>query len=118
LLSVVPAEAGVGDLSGVEETSAVGTGDGSKKHALRNTGDEIAHGLDAVEGRQVLAVDLPGVHRGEELAFALGAGLLEGVIPGGAAASDGGVGVGGGVLLCCGHTILLIKVTLRIVCAF
>jgi hypothetical protein len=61
LLSAL-AEAGVGDLSGVDETSAVRTGDGAEKHALRDTGDEVAHNLDAIEGGQVQAEGLPGVH--------------------------------------------------------
>jgi len=50
---------------------------------------------------------MPGcVHRREDFAFAFGAGLLESVIPGGAAAGDGGVGVGGRIVRYFGHTIL------------
>ncbi len=54
------AQGAAGDLRGIKEASAVRLGDGSKKHALGDTCDEIAHGIDAVEGGQVEPVGLCG----------------------------------------------------------
>ena len=91
---VLGAKGDAGQLGGIEETRTVRAGDGAQQNALRDTGDEVAYGIGAVESGETLTVGPGCVHRGEDFAFALGAGLLEGVIPGGAAAGDGGVGVG------------------------
>lgn len=90
----------------MEETSTVRTGDDIEEHALRNAGDEIEHGIGAVEGGQVHPEGLRGVHSREDLAFAFGSGLLEGVIPSGAAAGDSRVGVSRRIGQRFGRTIL------------
>jgi len=93
-LLVLGAKRSGGHLGGIEETRTVWTSDGAQQNALRDTRDEVAYGFRTVESGEIVTVCPGCVHRGEDFAFALGAGLLEGMIPGGSAAGDGGVGVG------------------------
>jgi len=89
------AEHGAGHLSGIEQTRSIRTGDGAQKHALGYAGNEVANGIGSVRVGQVQTIGLLGVDAGQDRAFAVGARLLVGAIPGRAAAGDGRVGAGG-----------------------